>query len=137
MTTTALLPHETALSKPKPVPWRGLRRERALPITVGDARRLSDLRDFAAAPTLVWTAQPDGVKIEVHAPGASVVNTQVVFDPSRERLVVGVWAPQAPDGYRGRPELTYYRPIRVAGYDAARATANVQRGVITFFLPRP
>ena len=105
----------------------------------------------AAGPYLRWFGQDAAIpvasiydtkacrRLELKAPGARASNTEVCWDESSQRLLVGVWCGSRPDWQRPLkfpgPELLWFRSFHLPNHDGRRAQARVARGVIAIEVP--
>ncbi len=106
-------------------------------VELGPASVLDRLRELAALPIVKEEREAGEIVLRFYVPGATRKNSQVVWVPDEQRLVIGVWAGAVPRERRPFfPSLLWSRSTRLPDADGSRATAWVRRGVLEVHVPR-
>jgi hypothetical protein len=93
---------------------------------------------LAAAAERLVEEDADGVTWWLHMPGGGRDNTEVVWDPKRSKLSMGVWSTNVArrEGRNSSPRrLLWHASTWLPGADGSRATASIVRGWVGVRLP--
>jgi hypothetical protein len=110
-----------------------------VPVELGVGANMRWFARDAAIPTASIHESSRCRRLEIRAPGASASNTEVCWDESSQRLLVGVWCGRRPDWQHTLkfpgPELFWFRSFHLPNHDGSLAEVRVARGVITIQVP--
>ena len=111
-----------------------------LQVEQGEPERLRRFSELAAAPAVGVVNAGNLVRLFVHAPGATVANTEVRWDQANKELLVGVWCgsrPRVPVPVRlPLPELAWFRSFHLPECHGDGARAQVtRRGTVMIEMP--
>jgi hypothetical protein len=137
-------PHPDAPDIRRAGDWLGsLRRDSAhgkrIAIEHADSTWIDGYTGRAAAPSVATCDLGHAWRLEIDAPGATAKNTSVVWDASRQALVVAVWCGARParrQGHFPQPEVAWFRGFELPTADFNRADARVRRGLIIVEAPQ-
>lgn len=110
-----------------------------LPINSCPIEQLAPFRGRAAVPAVRVEREATGTTLYWDLPAANRSNTEVVWDPARRSLAVGVWSSSVKRvGGQGprRGTLLWYGSVCRPGEDGERATARLESGCVGVHLPR-
>jgi len=112
-----------------------------VPVELGEARRLTVFGRRAAVPARSVIDTHAERRLEVWAPGANARSTEVRWDPTAERLLVGVWCGKPPQRIQPPlafpvPELSWFATFHLPGFAGEQARVSVERGLIRVRVPR-
>jgi hypothetical protein len=115
--------------------------DKTIPLEVGDAKRFTLFGRYAAIPARSIIDADGERRIEIRAPGATVRSTEACWDPTSERLYVGVWCGKPPRDLKlpmkfPLPELSWFATFHLHGFAGDQARVSVARGVITVRAPK-
>jgi hypothetical protein len=110
-----------------------------VPVEFGPGARLHWFGRDAGIPTASVLESSLFRRFEIQAPGAHAGNTEVRWDQSCQRLLVGVWRGRRPNwqqplNFPG-PELCWFRSFYLPSHDGGLAQVRIARGVITIEVP--
>jgi hypothetical protein len=108
---------------------------------LGEPSRLTVFGRLAAVPARAVLEAPNGRRIEVRAPGATARTTEVRWDDTSERLLVGVWCGTPPLRLElplkfPLPELAWFASFHLPGFAGDLARVSVERGLVSLVVPR-
>jgi hypothetical protein len=96
----------------------------------------------AAVPARSVLDVGDERLLEVRAPGATARSTEIRWDETSERLLVGVWCGKPPHRIElplkyPLPELAWFASFHLPGFAGDLARASVEHGVISVRVSKP
>ncbi|HVY31797.1 MAG TPA: hypothetical protein VHB79_34915 [Polyangiaceae bacterium] len=114
--------------------------DKSVPVELGEVGRLTYFGRYAAVPARSVIEAGDERRIEVKAPGATARSTEVRWDRTNERLLVGVWCGKPPQRLDlplkfPLPELAWFASFHLPGYAGEAARVSVEHGLINIRVP--
>lgn len=115
--------------------------DKTVPVEQGDPHRLTWFGRQAAIPARSIVEAGAEIRLEVRAPGATARSTEARWEPTSQRLLLGVWCGKPPRELElplkfPVPELSWFASFHLPGCAGELARVSVAHGLITIRVPK-